>query len=55
MIDNKIRGRIIGVEKLPACVEKDFHDSEVLYINYPLAELNSCPLKSIFHQDAIAK
>lgn len=34
MIDNKIRNRIIGIEKLPVSVDEDFHDSTILYINY---------------------
>lgn len=34
MIDINVRNRITGIEKLPASVEKDFHDSEILYINY---------------------
>ena len=34
MIDNKVRNRIIGNEILPASVDEDFHDSEILYINY---------------------
>ena len=34
MIDNKVRGRIIGIEKLPASVDEDFHDSTILSINY---------------------
>lgn len=34
MIENNIRNRITGIEKLPAGVNEDFHDSEILYINY---------------------
>ena len=34
MIDNNVRNRITGIEKLPESIEKDFHDSEILYINY---------------------
>lgn len=34
MIYNNIRNRITGIEKLPAGIDKDFHDSEILYINY---------------------
>ncbi len=30
MIDNKVWGRIIGIEKLPASVDEDFHDSTIL-------------------------
>ena len=34
MIDNEIRNRIIGIEKIPASVDEVFHDSTILYINY---------------------
>ena len=34
MIKNNVRQRIIGIEKLPASVDEDFHDSTILYINY---------------------
>ncbi|MBR3087786.1 MAG: hypothetical protein IKH02_02090 [Prevotella sp.] len=34
MIDNNVRNRIVGVEKLPASVDEDFHDSTIMYINY---------------------
>lgn len=34
MIDNKVKNRIIGIEKIPASVDEDFHDSTILYINY---------------------
>ena len=34
MIANKVRNRIIGIEKIPACVDEDFHDSTILYVNY---------------------
>ena len=34
MIDNKIRNRIIGIEKLPDSIDEDFHDSTILSINY---------------------
>ena len=34
MIDNKVKNRIIGIEKIPASVDKNFHDSTILYINY---------------------
>ena len=31
MIDNKVKNRIIGIEKIPASVDEDFHDSTILY------------------------
>ncbi len=34
MIANKVRNRIIGIEKIPASVDEDFHDSTILYVNY---------------------
>lgn len=34
MIDNIVRNKIIGIEKLPIYVNEDFHDSTILYINY---------------------
>ncbi len=34
MIDNKVRNRITGIGKLPESIDKDFHDSEILTINY---------------------
>lgn len=34
MIDYKVQNRIAGLKKIPASVDEDSHDSEIMYINY---------------------
>ncbi|MBR4390001.1 MAG: hypothetical protein IKT00_12620 [Prevotella sp.] len=54
MIDKKLLNRITGIEKLPESIEKDFHDSEILYINYSPGDYNGqadIALKTWSHED----